>query len=839
MARFHRLWSLVLLGCLGCAGAVEKPALFDVPRLDKIVIDGKADDWGRRGFRVDALTWLDGPIRPANDFDPRFRLAWDRRGLLVLVTVADDEPRESDDIASLWQRDCAELFLADRHGGSEKVQCVVAPGLDPKHPRLRHYLYDQRSSKALRKVEPTAQAARTKTRNGYVMEVLLPWSNVGIDPTLGLECAFQAYLNDSDARGGLLHATWYPQVSAHIDSKRMHRIRLASRPSPPVVASAEGHYEDARRVVVQITAAAELAGKIATVRDAGRGLARGRLSEEGGRAYAKLRVPMPPPGRAYGTLAVRVDGRNVAFLDLPDGDAVRARTLLETRLVFRRHVFSGRAFPKCQFERPAQVEELIGPYRIELTCYDSDYRAVTNAEKPGRYGAVVKIRAEDGRTYTRLRTLFRTPEPLEWWGLKLKGTGELPKALGIDPAVAAERKGRINEMLKWALAEQSGRSDRPASVLAGLYEMKPGGKPSFTDSTESRDRQWWVGLKRKLGGNGKRFARPFVCPRPIAGGAAPVLRTGTLAQAGMKPDTDKKLDGLLTEWAANSDQAFIACVARRGVVVLHKAYGSRDGKPMTLRTKSWMASLTKLLHGACMMMLVDQGLVDLDATVEKYLPEFRGVKATTPMTVRHLFTHTAGMWGHWGDETNDLEHLVAEYAPHLEIGKKFEYNGMDLALASKVIEQITGEALPAFYKKHLLDPLGCADTEVTTSSHDARSTAMDMARIGQMLLHGGAYGTRRFFRRDTRDKMLPVKLTALLGPNTLVSWGIGCAWMSTDVLGKRTFGHGAASSATLRIDPENDLVVSMTRDSAGRNFGKYHQRFLRAVVDSIADAKRK
>ena len=239
------------------------------------------------------------------------------------------------------------------------------------------------------------------------------------------------------------------------------------------------------------------------------------------------------------------------------------------------------------------------------------------------------------------------------------------------------------------------------------------------------------------------------------------------------------------------------------------------------------------MHGTCMMMLVDRGLVGLDAKVEAYLPAFQGVKTNRPITVRHLFTHTADMWGHWGDDVNDLEHLVAEYATHLAIGAKHQYNGMSLALASKVIEQVTGEAMPAFYRKHLLDPLGCGDTQVTTASWDARSTAMDMARIGQMLLNGGAYGKHRFFSRTTFQQMLPRKLTAVLGPGAETEYGFGTSWYRNDGLGEGTFAHGAASSATMRIDPENKLVVVMTRNTAGKNFSKYHPRFMKAVAGGL------
>ena len=132
---------------------------------------------------------------------------------------------------------------------------------------------------------------------------------------------------------------------------------------------------------------------------------------------------------------------------------------------------------------------------------------------------------------------------------------------------------------------------------------------------------------------------------------------------------------------------------------------------------------------------------------------------------------------------------------------------------------------------------GGKDTDVTTSSHDAQSTAMDMARLGQMLLNRGAYGSRRFFGEATLEKMLPRMLTKVLGPDTKTVWGIGCTWMNTDIFGERTFGHGSAASATLRIDLDNELVVSMTRNTAGKNFGTYHGRLLTLVAQSVVDEK--
>jgi CubicO group peptidase (beta-lactamase class C family) len=147
---------------------------------------------------------------------------------------------------------------------------------------------------------------------------------------------------------------------------------------------------------------------------------------------------------------------------------------------------------------------------------------------------------------------------------------------------------------------------------------------------------------------------------------------------------------------------------------------------------------------------------------------------------------------------------------------------------------VSGEALYDFYRNHLLGPLGCTNTMVHGTSWDSQSIPMDIAKFGQMLLNKGAYGDKRFFKESTFNQMLPERLTKVLGPDTAVEWGIGMTYFNGEGLGKGTFGHGAASSATLRVDPEDDLVVAMTRNSAGKNFGEYHAKFLKCVADAIA-----
>src|SRR5262249_51264009 len=139
---------------------------------------------------------------------------------------------------------------------------------------------------------------------------------------------------------------------------------------------------------------------------------------------------------------------------------------------------------------------------------------------------------------------------------------------------------------------------------------------------------------------------------------APVVREGSEAEAGMKPGTREKVDAVLTEWAADDDQPFAVCVVRKGVIVLHKAYGTRDGKPMTVDTPSWMASVTKPMSASLMLMLIDRGLVSMDDPVDRFVPALRGIKVEKPLLIRHLYTHTNGLdrWPSGDDKLNDEEY---------------------------------------------------------------------------------------------------------------------------------------------------------------------------------------
>jgi len=523
----------------------------------------------------------------------------------------------------------------------------------------------------------------------------------------------------------------------------------------------------------------------------------------------------------------------------PSGPArteAQLRELLNLPLGFESYVFSGPSFPAARFERPARAEALLGPHSVRATFYDRDYRRVETARKPGLYGAVIEVAPQQGRPLKRYATLFRVPAPLTR-NLRLERVpSELVPLAGLNDEVVAQQTGLIEERLQGRTLGELERDARFARLLAGLSRSRAGDGPvRKSDDAYAVERQWWVGLKRKLTGMDRQYARKFTAPLPLQGKPAPVVREGTPAEAGMKPDAAEKIDAACREWAADTDQAFAVCVVRHGVIVLHRAYGMRDGKPMTVDTRSWMASVTKTMSATLMLMLVDQGLVDLDGRADKFLPALRDQPVATPLTIRHLYTHTGGLsaWPGWNDELPDVEERVADYYPLLKVGHEWGYTGTGNMLGGKIIELISGESVPAFFQNHLLRPLGATQTDVIGTHADTFSVPLDMAKFGQMLLNRGAYGKRRFFRAETFQKMLPQKLTRVLGSETTKTFGIGLDGQP------ERFGHGAASAATFSVDVTDDLVVIMTRNAIGKNYDKYNGKFWQAIRDGIDRSPRR
>jgi CubicO group peptidase (beta-lactamase class C family) len=139
-----------------------------------------------------------------------------------------------------------------------------------------------------------------------------------------------------------------------------------------------------------------------------------------------------------------------------------------------------------------------------------------------------------------------------------------------------------------------------------------------------------------------------------------------------------------------------------------------------------VGSITKLCTSSLVMQLVDEGLVDLDATVRTYLPDFRigDDSAAAVITVRQLLTHTSGFEGDIFTDTGVGDDCVEKYlgvlhdVPQLfPPGSMWSYNNAGFTVLGRLVEVLRGKPYDVCLRERLISPLGL--THVATSPYEA------------------------------------------------------------------------------------------------------------------------
>ncbi|MFB3893622.1 MAG: serine hydrolase domain-containing protein [Phycisphaerae bacterium] len=522
-------------------------------------------------------------------------------------------------------------------------------------------------------------------------------------------------------------------------------------------------------------------------------------------------------------------------------DKSRLESFITHQIKFEPFCFQGEKFPGCDFDDPQAVRSLVGAYSLTVAWYDADGRQVERASRPGRYAAVIEIQ-HSGRVSRRFATLCRMGGPAD--GATVIERPTEMAARGIAPAIIEQHRQELvpPQADKWSPVRPG---DAHSAVLAaGLYDLTAvmqSGAELPSDTLVCLDRQWWVGFKRRFYGYDKKYPGQFICPRPVAGPAAPIIREGTLAGAGMKADALAAIDQACRSWAEDTGIGCGLCIVRRGVLVIDKAWGVQaggpdKGKPFEPSTAAPLASTTKFLTAILLAEFADQGLIGMDDPVDRYVEPLRGFsKEAVPCvpTIRDLLLHTAGFTGHWGDLYHDLEEVIADIYPTLEVHATHRYQGVGHALAGKIMEMISGQSVPRLFRQCLLDPLGCRGFVCNHTSYGSFGSAMDLARIGQMMLNGGSYGGLRFTGPRAIAQLMPIPGRDRFEPDKTVRWGVGMKLFDSDGLSDAHYGHSGATGSFLKIDPAYDMVLAHTRHDEGPNYHKRRAAMIKAVLDGV------
>jgi len=219
----------------------------------------------------------------------------------------------------------------------------------------------------------------------------------------------------------------------------------------------------------------------------------------------------------------------------------------------------------------------------------------------------------------------------------------------------------------------------------------------------------------------KHLSRLFV----VASLTMPYLLCAAPARAQAIPaQIDTYMRGLYRQKKFNG----VVLVADKGNIIYEKSFGFAQYQPRTPLTNDSLfnlASVSKEFTAMAIMMLKEQGRLQYDDDVRKYVPEL----PYSDITIRQLLHHTSGLPDYieladknWDSDkimTNkDVLAILKQYkpAPLFKPGEKYEYSNTGYQLLASVVERVSGKRFPKFMHDAIFAPLGMTSTVVYTAA---------------------------------------------------------------------------------------------------------------------------
>ena len=155
-----------------------------------------------------------------------------------------------------------------------------------------------------------------------------------------------------------------------------------------------------------------------------------------------------------------------------------------------------------------------------------------------------------------------------------------------------------------------------------------------------------------------------------------------------------------------------------------------NGNEVTADTPFWIGSNTKSITALATMQLVEAGLIDLDAPVQDYLPEFRVAdsEASARITIRHLLNQTSGLSrtdsvrAIAAGRNQTIEEVIADMVTlelNRPVGESFEYANYNSVVLGAVIEEVADQRWQDYVEEHIFTPLGMSRTYTSKEAAEA------------------------------------------------------------------------------------------------------------------------
>jgi CubicO group peptidase (beta-lactamase class C family) len=261
-----------------------------------------------------------------------------------------------------------------------------------------------------------------------------------------------------------------------------------------------------------------------------------------------------------------------------------------------------------------------------------------------------------------------------------------------------------------------------------------------------------------------RRVLPIISPLTLV--MAAVIMLAPAARAQSRHDVRAEIRDSVEAWRSRSHHptGLVLGVYSRGTVILTQAFGTMrlgSSEPLTARSVFHMASVTKPFVATAVMQLVDQGKVDINTPVTRYLPYFKmNDPLASSITVKQLLTHTGGMpdvtdyrWEHPEYDDGSLERSVrglADSAIVFAPGTRWQYSNIGFEVLADLIAKVSHEPFEEYMQRRIFTPLGMKHTTLLMTDVDRRT----WPEATSATLWGGPYSVPS---THTTDHMPPVR----------------------------------------------------------------------------------
>lgn len=315
-------------------------------------------------------------------------------------------------------------------------------------------------------------------------------------------------------------------------------------------------------------------------------------------------------------------------------------------------------------------------------------------------------------------------------------------------------------------------------------------------------------------------------------------------------------------------------VVKDGKLIHAKGYGVRSLKtmqPVDENTLFGIASNSKAFTAAAIAMLIEEGKMNWDDKVRKYIPEFTlyDPYVSEEFTVRDLLCHRSGMGLGAGDlmffpeggnfTVNDIIKSLRYLKPVSSFRSKYDYNNNLFIVAGEIIKRVSGSSWEDFIETRIMKPLGfTASTasynrvknnpniidahapvngkavqiphdwnEIADAAGGIMSNITDLSKWVIAQLNGGTYGDgKKLFSTKMQNDMWNVQTPFQVMPNGPYGSGFGgygLGWVLSDVKGHKQVSHtggliGTVTQITLIPDRKLGIIV-LTNQQVGAAFG--------------------